>query len=115
MNACDIRESQCQLIADRLMELGPTSTRSVSRGRKLCGWPTPTLRDVKGDFRIVYCRDPKGGPPIFRRASAELAAFPLAPRTPGRVARLKAIGNSIVPQLAAVVLRAWMATNKEKS
>lgn len=51
---------------------------------------------------IVECSDGN------RRASSEPRAFPLAHGVPGRVGRLRAYGNAIVPQVAAEVIGAYM-------
>lgn len=43
-----------------------------------------------------------------RRVSAESGAFPLASRLPARVVRLRGYGNSIVPQVAAAFIQAFL-------
>jgi len=48
----------------------------------------------------------RGADGIVRRLVASIP--PLAPRLPGRVARLRASGNSIVPQVAATFVRAFL-------
>ncbi len=53
------------------------------------------------DFGIVHCRDDKA-----RRI--EPGTFPLATRLPGHVAKLRGLGNAIVPQAAATFIRAYM-------
>lgn len=40
--------------------------------------------------------------------TADHDLFPLAPSMPGRVGLLKGAGNAIVPQVAAVFIRAFM-------
>lgn len=62
------------------------------------------------DCIIVRCVEPTrhGERTVYRRASAEPRAFPLAARLPGRVVRLRGYGNAIVPQLAAVFVRAYL-------
>jgi DNA (cytosine-5)-methyltransferase 1 len=61
--------------------------------------------DRGGDFwtpsELVHCLDGKS-----RRI--EPGTFPLAHGVPARVAKLRALGNAIVPQVAAEVLKAWM-------
>ena len=57
-------------------------------------WNGPTV--------AVQCSD---GP---RRVSAEPESFPLAHGVQGRMGRLRAYGNAIVPQLAAEFVRAFM-------
>lgn len=49
----------------------------------------------------LSCRDGKSRP-------VESGTFPLANGIPGRVGRLRAYGNAIVPQLAAEVIKAFM-------
>jgi len=84
-----------------------------------------------GDFRLVACREPDGGAK-WRRTSSQPGDEPLAhgipsslgrgePRLAGvarsaranRVGRLRGYGNAIVPQVAAVFLRAVMEPTKE--
>jgi len=55
------------------------------------------------DSAVIDCRDGKR-----RRVPLEPAFFPLAPRLPGRVGRLRGYGNSIVPQCAAKFVIAFM-------
>jgi DNA (cytosine-5)-methyltransferase 1 len=51
----------------------------------------------------LACRDGKVRP-------VEPSIFPLAYGVPGRVGKLRAAGNAIVPQVAAEILKAWMET-----
>lgn len=53
---------------------------------------------------IILCKDGK-----YRRISAESSLFPLAPRLPGRVGLLRGAGNSIVPQVAAEFIKAYLS------
>jgi DNA (cytosine-5)-methyltransferase 1 len=57
-------------------------------------------------YELVWCRDPRGGPPLPRRI--EPGTFPLADGVPARVGRLRGYGNAIVPQVAAEFVRAYM-------
>ena len=57
------------------------------------------------DTRII--RDSKGK---YRRIPTEPSLFPLAPRVPGRVGLLRGAGGSIVPQVAAEFIRAYLET-----
>lgn len=57
------------------------------------------------DYRSYGCRDGK-----VRRVGTGVQ--PLAPRIPGDVGRLLAYGNSIVPQVAAVFIRAFMSVKE---
>ncbi len=57
----------------------------------------------------VLCRDP-GGP---RWRPVEPGSFPLANGIPARVGRLRAYGNSIVPQLAAEFIRAFLDAERD--
>jgi DNA (cytosine-5)-methyltransferase 1 len=64
--------------------------------------PSPT----NGHWRAadwLHCRDGKWRP-------VEPGTFPLAHGTPARVGRLRAYGNAIVPQAAAEVIGAYLAT-----
>lgn len=58
--------------------------------------------------RIILCRDDK-----YRRVPVEPALFPLAARIPGRVGMLRGAGNSIVPQTAAIFIKAYLETESE--
>ena len=81
-----------------------TEERTAPGGRgeidRLVVW----CRSVWADYSIAWCRNPKGGHPIPRRF--EPAAFPLVAGFPGRVGMLRGAGNAIVPQVAAVFIRA---------
>ena len=54
------------------------------------------------DPRWVFCDDPGGA----RWRPVEAGTFPLAPRNPGDVGRLRAYGNAIVAPLAAAFIEA---------
>jgi len=54
----------------------------------------------RADGIFIHCADGKA-----RRIKPSIE--PLAHGIPGRVGRLRAYGNAIVPQVAAEVLRAW--------
>ena len=58
------------------------------------------------DFDVIECSDGKSRriPPI------ESGIFPLADGVPNRVGRLRGYGNAIVPQVAAMFIRAFMET-----
>ena len=55
------------------------------------------------DFILIPCADGK-----YRIVPSEPAFFPLAPGVPARVGKLRAYGNSIVPQLAAKFIKMHM-------
>ena len=59
--------------------------------------------DPWSDAEWIPCRDRKARP-------AQPGAFPLAHGVPGRVGRLRAYGNAIVPAVAATFIRAVMLT-----
>jgi DNA (cytosine-5)-methyltransferase 1 len=59
-----------------------------------------------GDYDVIPCRDG-----FARRV--ERGSFPLAPRVPGRVGRLRGYGNSIIPQVGAVFIRAFLEAEEE--
>lgn len=84
-----------------------------SEALRLAGWP-----DDRPCFRLIPCRDGKA-----RRISAQPGDEPLAPglpsklvfvrseeeeETPSRVGLLRGYGNSIVPQVAAIFIRAFL-------
>ena len=58
---------------------------------------------TSGAFGAAACLDGR-----YRRIPFEPELYPLAPRIPGRVGLLRGLGNAIVPQLAAVFIRAYM-------
>jgi hypothetical protein len=45
---------------------------------------------------------------FWRRVPTEPSLFPLAPRLPGRMGVLRGAGNSIVPQVASLFVRAFI-------
>jgi DNA (cytosine-5)-methyltransferase 1 len=55
------------------------------------------------NFDVIPCTDNKA-----RRV--ESGTFPLAAGTPGRMAQLRGLGNSIVPQIAAEFIKAYLET-----
>lgn len=59
-----------------------------------------------GNSKRVMCSDR-----VQRRIPTEPLFFPLADGIPGRMGLLRGIGNSIVPQLAAEFIRAYMEIN----
>ena len=65
------------------------------------GQPRERAESFWADAEWLQCSDGKA------RATRS-GLFPLAPRLPGRVDHLRAAGNSIVPQVAAEVIRAYM-------
>lgn len=60
------------------------------------------------DVEWLPCRDGKARP-------AKPGIFPLASRAPARVARLRAAGNAIVPQVAAAFIRAFTEVMDERA
>lgn len=65
-------------------------------------------------YTLIPCRDPKRGI-VHRRVPTEPAFQPLAARLPARVVRLRGYGNSIVPQVGAAFVKAFLETEMEKS
>jgi len=79
-------------------ELGDASL-SRSQGRSLPARSRDSERSPWSPSGTVWCRDGKW-------RDVEPDSFPLAHGVPGRVGRLRAYGNAIVPQLAAIFIRA---------
>jgi DNA (cytosine-5)-methyltransferase 1 len=75
---------------------------AVAGPREACGAgrPGPT-NSLWRDADWLFCRDGKWRP-------VEPGTFPLAHGVSGRVGRLRAYGNAIVPQVAAEVIAAFM-------
>jgi DNA (cytosine-5)-methyltransferase 1 len=75
--------------------------------RECCKEGQSMLAAGRGNFwsgsRWHQCLDGKA-----KRVPLEPALFPLAPRLPGRVGLLRGAGNSIVPQVAAEFVKAFM-------
>lgn len=59
------------------------------------------------NYEIVWCDERAAGKGWVPRRT-QSGVFPLASRLPGRVAQLRAIGNSIVPQVAARFINAFL-------
>lgn len=90
---------------------GPNSAR-LEAGGPLSegphGWltggaPEPTSQIARPwrDAEWIYCTDD-----TYR--AVEPGTFPLAPGVPNRMGRLRGYGNSIVPQVAAEFLSAYL-------
>ncbi len=60
------------------------------------------------DYSIVICREPRGDGYVEVPRRVEPGTFPLVDGVPGRVGRLRAYGNAIVPQVAAEFVKAYM-------
>lgn len=63
----------------------------------------PTGSGPWGSYRVIQCRDGKA-----RRIPVEPEFFPLADGVSARVVRLRGYGNAIVPQVAAVFIKAFL-------
>ncbi len=100
-------------------EDGSKATVSLGMIAKLTGWPTPHANSTTGagtqgreggenasnrrpwdDLVWLPCRDGKYRP-------TQPGLFPLAHGVSGRVGRLRAYGNAIVPQVAAEFIKAY--------
>jgi DNA (cytosine-5)-methyltransferase 1 len=77
---------------DRSGHAGPGGRREFADGGRVGFW---------SDYELVYCR---GG--TVRRTKP--GVFPVAHGVSGRVGKLRAAGNAIVPQVAAEILRAYL-------
>ncbi len=77
--------------------------------RRVSDGPVPAgaTRGFWADAEWIFCRSIDGGPPVAR--PVEPGTFPLAARIPGRVGLIAGYGNAIVPQVAAVFIRASLA------
>jgi len=89
--------------------LGRHEGDSILRGRHERG-------GAEGRERSEHCRSPWDGAVWIPCADGkarriEPSIEPLAHGVPGRVGRVRAYGNGIVPELAATFLEAWMDTN----
>ena len=81
---------------------GDAESRAGSCGGFVPSWTSP-LHGFWRDADWLKCRDGKWRP-------VEPGTFPLAHGIPARVVRLRAYGNSIVPQAAAAFVGAYMAS-----
>ena len=86
----------------RLSDAGPSQLPGEGR-RSEGGEPQPSGRPANPwrELEWIACRDGRSRP-------TQSGLFPLAPRHPGDVARLRAYGNAISPVVAAEVIAAWM-------
>lgn len=86
---------------ERFERCGDASGMADDAGKhpsQLAARPTSPWRDLEW----LPCSDGKARP-------TQPGLFPLAHGIPGRVGRLRAYGNAIVPQVAAEVIRAYLA------
>ena len=92
---------------DRQEKVGGGAGEGAGERRKRLGGGSSSASEPWSDCEWIPCRDPKRG--IVWRPT-QPGTFPLASRLPGDVGKLRAYGNSIVPQVGAVFIRAWMET-----
>jgi DNA (cytosine-5)-methyltransferase 1 len=78
----------------------------VQRGRRVLQPAEDPLAGFWRGAEWIYCRDDRWRP-------VEPGTFPLGTRLPARVGRLRAYGNSIVPQVAAEFVRAFVSASDE--
>ena len=94
--ATERTRAACRLSDTKHDERRPDESQWSQEGRAVDGRHSPW-----DDYELIPCGDGK-----VRRLKPGLE--PLAARVPGRVAQLRGLGNAIVPQLAAVFIRALM-------
>ncbi len=75
------------------------------QGRRLPGSGRTDQRSAWASGASLWCQDG-----VTRRTQPGI--HPLAHGVPGRVGRLRAYGNSIVPQVAAEFVMAFMEANR---
>ncbi len=85
-----------------LLALGVADSEREAEARGLPGWPsTERQRSPWAEAEWLECRDGK-------RRPVEPGTFPLATGLSGRMGRLRAFGNAIVPQAAAEFIGAYL-------
>lgn len=95
--------SQSSALAGR-RDQGSDAQQGAGSGGDGCAGGEPAAGPVNGQWRAadwLYCRDGKWRP-------VEPGTFPLADGVPGRVVKLRAYGNAIVPQVAAEFISEYM-------
>ena len=86
--------------------LGSEQARPVAGAIVPVGWDDATpVRGADGTVRLIPAEAAAAGP--------ESPLWPVADGVPGRVARLRAIGNAVVPQCAKVVGRRLLEIARE--
>lgn len=80
-----------------------SSGRIIRRDGSSESFARPPSVGPWANFDILECTDGK-----FRRIPTEPELYPLAPRVPNGVGRIRAYGNSIVPQVASTFITAAM-------
>ncbi len=96
--ARELADAECGSPERRRYDVGTTPSESEREA-----WERERVRlDPWAGGEFIPCRDGKARP-------VEPGTFPLAHGIPGRVGRLRAYGNAIVPQVAAAFVSAVMA------
>ena len=80
---------------------------SADSGRECGELAGPSFAGQWTDCEGLPCRDGKARP-------VEPGTFPLAHGVPGRVGRLRAYGNAIVPQAGAAFVGAWLDAERQR-
>ena len=84
----------------------PQPRREGAQGPRHGGALEPTNGSMWDDFDIAWRRNPSGGDPVPSRI--EPRTFPMDAGVPARVGKLRAYGNTIVPQVAAEFIMAYL-------
>lgn len=95
------------------LEIGvlPDGRHGVVRIKRVAAFQAGIVGGFWGDADLVLCRDERDGRPDWKYRPVEPGTQPLVTGAPARVGRLRAYGNSIVPQIAAEFIRAYDAAN----